>query len=311
VIDFRYHVVSIVAIFLALATGIALGAGPLKGGIDQQLVDEAQRDREDKEALRMELDLAAQSAEFQDKYAEATSAQLLDARLDGRTVAIVTLPGAEDDIAAGVADDVAAAGGSVTARLQVQPELLDPQNRQVAEGLAASVLEGVEGVPNPADASSYELVGYSIARGFLSTDPAGTAIDDPARTITASLREAEYVTTDGNVERRAGLAVVVAAAPDAAEQGQEELVTLLLAGLDDASGGVVLVGDPASATEGGYVRATRDSDAAEGVSTVDVADTVAGRVVTVLALAEQAEGESGHYGAVDADDGPMPEAAAS
>jgi hypothetical protein len=31
VIDFRYHIVSIVSIFLALAVGIVLGAGPLQG----------------------------------------------------------------------------------------------------------------------------------------------------------------------------------------------------------------------------------------------------------------------------------------
>ena len=29
-IDFRYHLVSLISVFLALAVGIALGAGPLK-----------------------------------------------------------------------------------------------------------------------------------------------------------------------------------------------------------------------------------------------------------------------------------------
>ena len=33
-IDFRYHLVSLVAVFLALSVGIVLGAGPLKGKID-------------------------------------------------------------------------------------------------------------------------------------------------------------------------------------------------------------------------------------------------------------------------------------
>ncbi|HUV47611.1 MAG TPA: copper transporter, partial [Actinomycetes bacterium] len=32
-IDFRYHIVSIVAIFMALAVGIVLGSGPLKDDI--------------------------------------------------------------------------------------------------------------------------------------------------------------------------------------------------------------------------------------------------------------------------------------
>ncbi|MBN9375395.1 MAG: copper transporter, partial [Cellulomonas sp.] len=32
-VDFRYHLVSLVAVFLALACGIALGAGPLRDAI--------------------------------------------------------------------------------------------------------------------------------------------------------------------------------------------------------------------------------------------------------------------------------------
>ena len=43
VIDFRYHIVSIVAIFLALATGVALGAGPLKGTVDQSYISQAEQ----------------------------------------------------------------------------------------------------------------------------------------------------------------------------------------------------------------------------------------------------------------------------
>ncbi|MDU2059289.1 MAG: copper transporter, partial [Dermabacter sp.] len=36
-IDFRYHLVSLVAVFLALAIGIVLGAGPLRDGVGQTL----------------------------------------------------------------------------------------------------------------------------------------------------------------------------------------------------------------------------------------------------------------------------------
>ena len=39
-IDFRYHLVSIVSIFLALAVGIVLGAGPLQGQIGDTLTAE-------------------------------------------------------------------------------------------------------------------------------------------------------------------------------------------------------------------------------------------------------------------------------
>ena len=39
-IDFRYHLVSIVSIFLALAVGIVLGAGPLKEDLGNTLTRE-------------------------------------------------------------------------------------------------------------------------------------------------------------------------------------------------------------------------------------------------------------------------------
>lgn len=307
-IDFRYHIISIVAVFLALATGIALGAGPLKRGIDQGLVQQAERDREDKLVLRTELDQAAQQDSFQDEYAKATSGSLLDARLEGRSVSLVLLPGAEPDIAAGVADAVAEAGGTITGTLRVQPDLLDPANRQVAEGLARQVLDGVEDVPPTEGASSYTLVGYAVARAFLTTQPQGAPLDDAAQTVVSSLREVDYVITDGDVARRAGLAIVVSAGPDQVEPGQEELVTTLVAAMDTASAGVVVAGGADSITEGGYVAAIRDSDVAEDVSTVDVADTEAGQVVTVLAAAEQADGSAGQYGA-DAADGAMPDIA--
>ena len=45
-ISFRYHIVSIVSVFLALAVGVALGGGPLKGEVDNTLVSQVQTDRQ-------------------------------------------------------------------------------------------------------------------------------------------------------------------------------------------------------------------------------------------------------------------------
>ena len=54
-IDFRYHVVSLISVFLALAVGIALGAGPLKETIGDTMAGQVQLATE-KDALRTELD---------------------------------------------------------------------------------------------------------------------------------------------------------------------------------------------------------------------------------------------------------------
>jgi hypothetical protein len=80
--------------------------------------------------------------------------------------------------------------------------------------------------------------------------------------------------------------------------------------VDADTDGVVVAGPVTSAHAGGLVRAIRDDVvAARDVSTVDVLGRSAARVVTVMALAGQAQDQTGHYGAVDAADGAMPGAA--
>ena len=40
-IDFRYHLVSLISVFLALAVGVVLGAGPLQNSLGTALNDKA------------------------------------------------------------------------------------------------------------------------------------------------------------------------------------------------------------------------------------------------------------------------------
>ena len=66
-------------------------------------------------------------------------------------------------------------------------------------------------------------------------------------------------------------------------------------------------GLPMETARGGPVRTLRDSDVADNVSSVDMVDTPAGQVITAIALAEQAAGDSGHYGIGEAADQVVPE----
>ena len=54
-INFRYHIVSIVSVFLALAIGVALGGGPLKGEVDNTLVQQVKSDRATKTSLVQQI----------------------------------------------------------------------------------------------------------------------------------------------------------------------------------------------------------------------------------------------------------------
>ena len=69
-IDFRYHLVSLISVFLALAVGIVLGAGPLKESIGDTLTGEVDTLRRRAADLRAELDsVSAELARTEDAWA--------------------------------------------------------------------------------------------------------------------------------------------------------------------------------------------------------------------------------------------------
>ena len=58
-IDFRYHLVSLISVFLALAVGIVLGAGPLRENLGDQLAGQVEQLRTEQEQLRTEAEQLA------------------------------------------------------------------------------------------------------------------------------------------------------------------------------------------------------------------------------------------------------------
>jgi len=312
VIDFRYHLVSIVAIFLALAAGVVLGAGPLSNAVDDKLDAAGGTTSTSQDKLRAQVAANRRLEAFRADYADTIAPTVLSERLPSREVALFALPGADDDTVDGLAADVRAAGGSVTTEVELSSDLLDPAGRQFAEGVASQALDGATNVEETTGQSSYELVGGALGRAFLTADPGAAVYDRSAATIASAFAEAELISYDGEPTTRASLAVVVAGdVADDVQDGQDELVSTLVQALDATTEGVVLAGPPGSAGVDGYLTAVRERDTADSVSTVDVASSPDGQIVTVLVLAREAEGQSGHYGAVDPADGAMPELSGS
>ena len=115
-IDFRYHIVSIVSIFLALAVGIVLGAGPLQNEIGSTLQSTIAGLRDDKAQLNEQLGQARAEVEQQDAFIGAVSPRVLAGSLADRSVAVVVLPTADSSLADAVVEGVTAAGGRVASR---------------------------------------------------------------------------------------------------------------------------------------------------------------------------------------------------
>lgn len=311
-ISFRYHIVSIVSVFLALAVGVALGGGPLKGEVDNTLVEQVEADRKAKAELRAQVSALGAANDFTDDYAAATAAELVGGDLDGRAVTLLVLPGAEEAVTSSLTELVETAGGTVAGTIRAGEGLLDVGNKQLVDELGSQLLDGLNDVTVPEDAGTYERLGAILARAVATDEDGGAAVDDAANSILSGLSTADLMSPAGDLDRRGSLVLVVTGAgsddTDTREAGSA-VVTALVDAMDESTDGVVVAGPIAAARAGDVIDSVRrEVVTAREVSTVDTLDRVAGQVVTVMALAEQAAGGAGHYGSVDAADGVMPTA---
>ena len=303
-ISFRYHVVSLLAVLLALAVGIAVGSGPLQRSDDDPDVVEGTSDTGAVEELDAQLD-------FYDGYARASSGALLGTGLAGRAVTLLLLPGASDTTATQVVDAVTTAGGTVTAQAVVEEQLLDVGERQLVEQLATQLAEQAgRAVETPVGASGYELMGALLAHALTTKTSGGQPLDEAGESVLAGLSTAGLVTPSDDISRRGSLVIAVGGAPygSADERaGAGTILTTLLTALDSGSAGAVLTAPLSAAGEDGLVGALRDDPAAAAtISTVDVAGTTGGAVVAAMALAGEAADRTGHYGGRTAADGAVP-----
>ena len=304
-ISFRYHVVSLVAVLLALAVGIALGGGPLQRDSDRP--DDEGRSL----AAQAEIAHLEEGTAFADAYAAATAGGLLDGAIKGRAVTMVALPGADDADVSRLEEMVDRAGGSVTLRATVGQKLLDVGSRQLVAELATQMAaSSSQQIPGAAEATGYEQLGILAARALVSTQGAGEPVDDVGRSVLAGLDTAGLLSVTGDGGDRGSLVLVVAGSPYGSaddREGAGSILTSLVSVLDERSDGLVLAGPVASSADDGLVGTVRaDPTAAGMVSTVDTVDRTAGAVVAVLALDAEAQGRSGHYGTESAGDGALP-----
>lgn len=312
-ISFRYHIVSIVSVFLALAVGVALGGGPLKGEVDHTLVNQVKADRQVKSDLKTQIAAMRNTNKFEDSFAGTVAPGLLAGTLKGRVVTMMVLPGASQDAVSSLSELVGQAGGTVGGTMRIGQKLLDVANKQLVDELGSQLLAGASDVNVPQGASGYQRMGALIARAIGTTEDGGAAVDDTSNSILAGLSTAGLMTSEGDLNRRGSLVLMVAGPSTGTSQGRQganTIVSTLAEEIDADTDGVVVTGPVDTARSDGLIAAVRaDVVTARDVSTVDVLDRAAGRVVTVMALADQAQGKTGAYGAMNAADGAMPGAA--
>lgn len=315
-IDFRYHIVSLVSVFLALAVGIVLGAGPLKETIGNTLTDQVEILRGEKDALRAELDVArADVVEAEALFAAAVPG-MVDGVLGERRVALVLVDDVPSETVQSVVTLIERAGGSVTTTAQLTDAWTDPARAAFRRSLAGTVAGYLDPAPTSSEAGG--RLAEALVHGLVRSAPADPdALDPDAAMVLELLVSSELVEVPTPAVPADAVVVLTGpletppsgsdqADPDPSAEPtvpEEEVerrarvaaaTTAIAAAAQARSAGAVVAGDADPASP---VAAIRGEALAGAVSTVDSVDTLAGQAAVPLALALRLAGTVGHYGA--------------
>jgi hypothetical protein len=301
-INFRYHIVSLMAVFLALSVGIVVGVS-LRPSVDQGLTTQAAQDRKQVQDLRAELDRRNNLDKYRDAYASRVAPSVTQGVLASERVTLIAMPDAPSGVVDQIAKAVPIAGGAVTRTARVDASAFDPAKAAAVDN-ALAAYKGPLGLND--SMSTATKIGIALSEALLSKEPAE---DDALSTaVSKSLSNAGLVGINGKSTSRAQLALVVTAQasdPPVADQ-QSAHVQFDLA-LRSVAPGVVVAGPNSDGIEGTDVLAVRnDAASVDVLSTVDVADLPSGVSTAILAGKEQLLGRHGHYGALTGSTAPAP-----
>lgn len=319
-IDFRYHLVSLIAVFLALALGILLGAGPLNQPLGDQLTGQVEELREDRDRLRTELEVSEVERENRDEFLDEVAPATLGSRLEGRAVAVVVLPAANEDDVADVRLRLEQAGATVTGQVQVTEAWTDPATATFRSSFAGQILGYLD--PAPAEgADTGDILGTALGQALTRGDVDGTPTTD-AETLLELLVSADDPLVELTEEPTQAANATVVVAPRSEATGPEESPepadvetreqrlaeeVALAQGIAATGEGTVVAGS--AATELDLVSAVRaDPEAAQTVTTTDSVAELTGRLSVPMALAVAISGDGGHFGVGAEATAPVPPA---
>jgi hypothetical protein len=299
VIDFRYHLVSLIAVFLAVALGIVIGTTQLNGPVLSNLQSQVTALQADKRSLEDRTQGLKAQVASSDAFEQAVAPALVKGSLTARRVLLVL---ADDQVPQDAVDRVTTlignAGGTVGGTIRLQPAYSDPATDAALQSYVTG--PGLPpGVKLPAVDDTGKLVGSLLGQTLMISKNGSAASAAAVSSVLAGLSALKVITQEGSSVTPSDYAVVltVGAFQGADADTRNTTLTDLVTALDAAGSGTVVAGDTPSAGSGGLVSVIRGAPTlSAAVSTVDNVGTAAGQISTVLALGPETKGTSGKYG---------------
>jgi Copper transport outer membrane protein, MctB len=294
VIDFRYHLVSIIAVFLALAVGLAVGSTALSGKAEEALTAAQHRALADNNSLRKDDKLLQQEVAADQAIATANSKTILDGLLQNEKVVLIAAPGADTAVLSGLSTALRQADATVTGEVQLNNSFTTTSGQtedalsELARSLAAQA--GLALAPDPED----EVAGQQAAAQVLAdslVSSSGTETSSSSQNIVNDFSQAGYITVVSGNPAAAPAQVAVLVTPNGPPpQSASQVLVAFAQELKSAGGATVMAGAVVSIGTGSAISA--EDSTGPLVSTVDDADTESGQILVVDALVEALHGKS-------------------
>jgi len=295
VINFRYHVVSLTAVFLALAIGLVVGTAALNGPVADSLKDQVTALSKDNSNFRDQANQYRDELNRAQDFATEVAPALLSGKLAGRKMVLMALPGSQDYVEQ-VKSMLAIAGATITARVTVQDKFFDPANNTELLDLAeAGSQPTIPAAGLPLNSDGVETSSALLALALAQRTPEVAKNDLTA--VLGAYTKAGYLAVDKDAVGGAEAIVIVSGLPpvdkDAGKKAQSA-VTLATQFAKDKP--LVVAGNGVG--DGNLVSEIRkDPTLVKTISTVDNGSTTQGQLATALAVVERVvQARVGQYG---------------
>ncbi|MCP9275254.1 copper transporter [Mycolicibacterium arenosum] len=300
-ISLRSHAISLAAVFLALAIGVALGSGLLSNTVLSGLRDDKLELQNQINGLTDEKNALNEKLSAAGEFDAAMSSRILRGSLKDKSLVVFRTPDAADDDVDAATRFAGEAGAAVTGTVSLTQQFVDANASEKLLSVVNSpiVPAGRQLSTTMVDQGSQagDLLGITLLR---DRNPAVPAVDDAQRdTVLETLRETGFITYDAERIGAADAALIVTGgALDEGAGNQGATVARFAGGLAPHGSGTVIAGRDGSASGTAAIAVTRSDQGLSGaVSTVDDVGSQAGRITAVLAAADLVGGgRPGQYG---------------
>ncbi|GHJ48476.1 hypothetical protein Cs7R123_58180 [Catellatospora sp. TT07R-123] len=294
-INFRYHVVSMTAVFLALAIGLVVGTAALNGPAADALEDNVNALRKTNSQLRDQVTGLRDQANREEQFVTEAAPIMLAGKLTNRRVVLVTLPSARDHVPA-VATMLKTAGSKIVGTVDLQDKFFNPDNSAELLDLASNAEPAT--VPTsaiPTNSDGVETASALLAAVLLDRSP--TVPNPDRQAVLTAFNKLGYLNFDATISGPAEAVVIVSGSPYTDSQAAGKNASVVTTAVQFDHAGIAVVAGVLGGEGNLMLEVRDDATLAKTISTVDNADTAQGQVATSLAVYEQiSDNKAGHYG---------------